>query len=563
MSPLPFGRVLALVLALPLLAPFASAQYDSVFMQEFRKLMLIKAEDEMVTLMRRNEASAVIAIIDVCDAIGKGSSDELEAEIEALGRIWKTVYGTRFVEIQYNYFSVDLRPALKKHRLELIDKYKLQRTEFEAAEKAKDTAKLFPLGFTFQAMGAEFAELGDAFMAAQCYRTYATCYEDTVNGPRADLRKACEGWGLFLAARESIDLKEPSYVLAKLRHEKLVADGFSVPVEEGQPGDAGAAPGNASAPGGVAAVPLNATFELVTDIEAIRRPLFTADPTFQLWSTVNLLKVESKGTFTTMEESPTVLRTGANKASVDVDGDGKGDVDIPLTGNIAPVQVTLGSGAGLRTWGFLAKIGQQRDTYQGFAYNLGPDDTQMSIYVAPAGSLVGTVNGVRVRVIDDNLDGRYGSEPKLWGFAGLVEGSSQRDVDSVVIGDAKMARPWSRLQKIGDAWFELTPNENGSDISAAPAQVQSGTLQLDLKGLPVSWLIVRGLGEESESLFFELVNGGTNKVDVPAGTYEVYSGQIANGKKDQMMKALILPARVRAPGRSPRARPPSSSSACR
>src|SRR6185503_13944414 len=172
---------------------------------------------------------------------------------------------------------------------------------------------------------------------------------------------------------------------------------------------------------------------------------------------------------------------------------------------------------------------------------LAPSDDNMSLYVAPAASLVGTLNGVRVRVIDDNMDGLYGSEPKNWRWPGLLEGEDQPDLDSVVIGDAKVARPWSRLQKIGDAWFELTPTENGLDFTASAVQVQSGTLQLDLKGLPATWLVVRGVGEGFETLFYELVNGGTNKAEVPAGAYEVYVGQIASGKKDQTMKALILP----------------------
>jgi hypothetical protein len=542
MKPLLSGLALAL-LGLPFLAPAARAQYESPFMQEFRKLMLIKADDEMAALMRKNEASAILSIIDVCEAIGKGSSDQLEAEAEALGRIWKKIYGTRFVEIQYNYFSVDLPVSMRKHRLELIERYKLYRNEFALAETAKDSAKLFTLGETFNALGDEFAELDDGYMAAQCYRTYAACYEDTLNGPKADLRKACEGWGLFLQARESIDLKEADYNHVKARHEALVAGGYDQPAGEAAGeagGEAGATPGNASAAS--AAVPLNGTFELVPDIDAIRRPLYTADSIFQVWTAVPMDKVGTKGVFNAMEESPAVLRTGAAKAAVDVNGDGKGDVDIPLTGKITPVQITLGQGEAARPWAFLAVIGAERDTYQGInPWNLAPNDDQMSIYVAPAASLVGTVNGVRVRVIDDNLDGRYGSEPKTWRFPGLLEGDSQPDVDSVVVGESKMARPWSRLQKIGDAWFELAANEKGTDLLVTPAQVQGGTLELDLKGLPASWLVVRGVGDGAEDLFYELVNGGTNKVEVPAGTYELYAGQIALGKKDQMMKALVLP----------------------
>jgi len=544
MSPLLPGRVLALVLGFQLLVPVAHAQFESPFMQEFRKLMVIKADDEMAALMRKNEASAIISIIDVCETIGKGSSDQLEAEAEALGRIWKKLYGTRFVEIEYNYFSVDLAASMKKHRLELIERYNLLRNEFTLAEKGKDSAKLFPLGETFNALGDEFGELGDGYMAAQCYRTYAACFEDTLNGPKADLRKACEGWGLFLQARESIDLKEADYNQVKVRFEALVAGGYDQPAAEAEGGGdgAGAGPGSASTAGASAALPLNAVFELLPDIEAIRRPLFTADSTFQIWTAVPMDKVGSKGVFNTMEESPAVLRTGANKASVDVNGDGKGDVDIPLTGKITPVQITLGQGQAARPWAFLAVIGADKDTYQGInPWNLAPDDNNMSIYVAGAASLVGTLNGVRVRVIDDNLDGRCGSEPKKWRFPGLLEGAEQPDVDTVVVGEAKTARPWSRLQKVGEAWFELAANEAGNDLLATPVQVQSGTLQLDLKGLPVAWLVVRGVGEQGEGLYYELVNGGTNKVEVPAGAYELYAGQIASGKKDQMMKALILP----------------------
>jgi hypothetical protein len=543
MSPLLLGRVLALTIALALLAPASRAQYDSPFMQEFRKLMQIKADDEMAVLMRKNEVSAILSIIDVCETIGKGSSDQLEAEVEALGRIWKKLYGTRFVEIEYNYFSVDLPAAMKKHRTELIDKYRLLRNEFDLAEKAKDSAKLFPLGETFNALGDEFGELGDGYMAAQCYRTYAACFEDTLNGAKADLRKACEGWGLFLQARDSIDLKMADYDQVKVRYDTLVAGGFDAPAAEGG-GEGGEAAPSVSAASASAAVPLNGAFEVVPDIEVIRRPLFTADSAFQVWTAVPMDKVGSKGVFNAMDESPAVLRTGSSKASVDVNGDGKGDVDIPLTGKITPVQITLGQGEAARPWAFLAVIGAERDTYQGInPWNLAPNDDQMSIYVAGAASLVGTLNGVRVRVIDDNLDGRYGSEPKNWRFPGLIEGADQPDVDTVVVGDAQMARPWSRVQKVGEAWFELAANEAGTDILATPAQVQSGTLQLDLKGLPVAWLMVRGIGEEGEGRYYEVVNGGTNKVEVPAGAYELYAGQIATGKKNQMMKALILPGR--------------------
>jgi hypothetical protein len=168
----------------------------------------------------------------------------------------------------------------------------------------------------------------------------------------------------------------------------------------------------------------------------------------------------------------------------------------------------------------------------------------MSLYVAPAASLVGTVNGVQVRVIDDNMDGVYGSaEPKGWAYPGLLEGQYQNDIDSVVIGEAKFARPWSRLQKVGDAWFELAPSETGTDLVASRTDVDSGTLQLDMKGLPVSWLVVRGTGN-AKDLYYDVVSGGADKVEVPAGAYELFAGLVASGKKQQKMKALVMPGKT-------------------
>ena len=50
---------------------------------------------------------------------------------------------------------------------------------------------------------------------------------------------------------------------------------------------------------------------------------------------------------------------------------------------------------------------------------------------------------------------------------------------------------------------------------------------------------MRGTGN-NDDLFFDVVNGGKKKVEVPIGTYELYAGQVSKGKKSQMAKSLIL-----------------------
>ncbi|NOT31583.1 MAG: hypothetical protein HOP15_14135 [Planctomycetes bacterium] len=527
--------LLAAVLVLP--AP-AAAQRDSPFMQEFRKLMALQAMDEMVTLVKQHENEALVAVREIVVLMRDESNETLEVEIDALGKVWKKAYDSDFVTLQYGYFALRLTGPYKRLHREASTRFEKKLQEFDEAVAAKATAKYPGLALDYEALGDQLSELGDHYLAAQSYWNAAVLMDDVLNGKQgANYRRACELWGLALQARDEAHLCDKSYAGAKARFDYLMTAGFGVP-EEAAPVPAEPAAGAGEA--APKAVPLAATFQLVPDIEAIQRPLYTADSNFQIWSTVPLKAIDSSAKFVGLDPSPAIVRTGANKAAVDLDGDGKGDVDIPLTGKIAPVQVTLGEGAAQRGWAFLAVIGQQRDTFQGFTYNLGPDQATMNLYVAPAGSLVGALDGVRVQVIDDNFDGLYGSAPKDWAYDGLLEGVYQRDVDSVVVGEANFARPWSRLQKIGAAWYELQPNEAGTDISAARVEVASGTLQLDMKGPPVPWLVVRGAGEKND-LFYDVAAGGTNKVEVPAGTYELFSGQVASGKKAQMLKALVLP----------------------
>ncbi len=542
----PLRRLAAGLVAAALVATPARAQRDSAFMQEFRKLMQVHAQEEMGALIKKHEDEAIVTVRETVLLMREGTSEVLEADIDALAKAWKRAYGTDFVSLQYDYFALRLTGPFKRQHKDVQKRYDLKRGEFDAALAAKASERYAGLALEFDALGDQLSELGDHYFASDCYWNCAVLSDDALNDKKsADYRRACEAWGLCVRAREEARLQDKRYAQALERYKRLQADGFGAPSAEPAPkapettpaGQPAAAPPASALPKTTA---LGATFHLVPDIDALQRPLFTADSNFQIWNSVPLAKIGSSAGFPALENSPKVLRTGANKAAVDLDGDGAGDVDIPLTGKITPVEITLGSGANSRHWAFLSVIGQQQDTYQGFRFNLGPDENQLNLYVAPAGSLVGSVNGTRVQVLDDNMDGHYGSAPKDWGYLGLLEGALQHDVDSVVIGEAKTARPWSRLQKIGDAWFELVPNESGTDLIATRSDVQSGTLQLELKGAPVTWLIVRGVGDKTD-LFYDVANGGTDKVEVPAGTYELYSGQLASGKKGQMLKALILP----------------------
>lgn len=538
----PLSNLVRSCLFLLAAATAASAQRDSAFMGEFRKLMQINAKEEMIVLMRRHQQEAIWAIRQTAELISDGSSDELETDMQALVSTFEKSFDSGFAQIQYDYFSLRLAGPFKKKHRELMDRYFVKQKEFAEASTKKDAPLLDALAQEFDSLGLGFGELGDDYMTAECSIAVGKAFSEELIGAKADLRRVCEGWKSFIAARDKCELHDTLYTQAKELVQHLETTGFGDPTKGA--GDGAGAPGGEApaAESNAAATPLNSTFALVPDIEAIQRPLYSADSNYQIWAGVSLAKEGSTSTFQGMDKSPSVVRTGATKASLDLNGDGTGEVDVALTGKITPVQCTLGEGDEARPWGFLAVSGIEQDTYQGFRLNLAPTTDFMTIYVAPAGSLVGTVGGVRVQVFDDNMDGVYGSPPKEWQYIGLIEGSAQRDVDSIVVGEAKFARPWSKLQKIGDAWYKLERSPTGFDLQATRVDVQTGTLQLDLKGVDATWMIVRGIGEQTD-LFYDLVNGGAKSVEVPAGGYELYVGQVASGKRAQMMKALVLPGK--------------------
>ena len=527
-------RAVACSFLLPFVAP-AFAQRGSPFMEEFRKLMPGGDVDAMVELIKANEQAAELAVVETCEAIGQESNDVLEAEIDALRKAWKKAYDSKFVDLQYNYFSLDLQGAFKKSRRDLVDVYRAKLREYNDVKSRKDPARLGSLGMDFNGLAASFKDIGDLYLAAMCYGIYGEAFDVTLMGNQADFKRACEGWKKNLELREALELNNEKNVEIKKRIEFLEASGHGAPATSA-PGATDPAAGGAASS---APVPLNAVFELVPDIETYARPAFHADVNYQIWPAIVLQGIDSKASIPTLERSPGIVRLSATKIGVDVNGDGTGEVEVPLTGKIGPVLLTLGEGDQQRPWAFLATIGQQQDTYQGFKYNLSADETQMQVFVNAAGSMVGTVDGIRVQVIDENMDGVYGGPPAELAYIGVREGSSQRDVDTVVIGESKVARPWSELQKIGDSWYKLERDQAGG-LQASRADVKTGTLALDLKGVDASWLILRGTGNLSRC-FFDVVDGGAKKVEVPEGTYELYCGQVSSGKRTQMMKALVLP----------------------
>jgi hypothetical protein len=408
-------------------------------------------------------------------------------------------------------------------------------------------------------MAESFELVGDRYYASQTWMMYGNCFDEGYRGVEgADLRKATQGFGKALEHRKAIGLEDLNYRLTKVRYDQLVGQGYAEPErpEEGAGGDdaAGTPTGvvdpTGSAPGAAPAVPAAALeasleFDLLETLDEVQRPNYSADDLYQMWVTLGFGAKDSVARFQSIKEGgPSFVRAGSSDVRWDADGDGADDDDpkLPLTGNLTPFEVEIGRGDEARRWAFMTITGVEKDQYQYVGeINLGPTDGQMQLYAINAGSMVGELAGTEVRVIDDNMDGIYGSPPITWAYAGLSRDVFQPDMDSIVIGGGKRAVPWSEYQKLGDAWYKLEVEQGGKRIKATPVALKTGRLQLDFKGGKPSWLIVKGDGKY-ENCYFDLTEGAKG-VEVPVGRYTLFCGELRKGKKRQAVKSLILPGK--------------------
>jgi hypothetical protein len=516
---------------------------DNEFQMKFKQALSINALDECARLVRQYQNETVNYVDILSDLLAQANSDTIEKEFQALMKSWKEVMKTSFVEKQYSYASELLATdaTRRTERAKLKNAFNATLGRYTENINGKNSGMAFDqCAAEYAGQSRDFEALNDYYWAARCASAAGLCYDEPIRHAEADLAKACENYGRAVQLFEKVDLLYTYYQENKARWEKLVKDGYAAPPPSSDPG---ATPDPKVDPAAQPAVTTAMTFEALTGIDQFERPNYYTDDVYQIWPGVYMQAKGTSGQFASLEQSekkgPVLLHSGAAQIGVDWDHNGQPDKTIPLTGNPLVVEVQIGDGETKRPWAFLCRTGIQDDTFQGLKTNLQPDDKQVVLYTINAGSVVGTIGGTKVRVLDDNMDGIYGSEPKLWNFRELATNTSQPDIDCVVIGDAKHARPWSRYQQIGTQWYELEGAKNGMELKATPVTLATGTLRLDYKGDQPLWLVVRGTNQLDKAFFDLMVD--KKGIQVPSGTYQLFCGEIRQGKKAQVMKTLILP----------------------
>jgi len=522
-------------------APAFQTPEDTEFRTKFQQAMKIGAKDEMKKLVDRQTDQAVTWIIQTAESIANAPNDTLFDRMAALRIAWKASKGTDFCDKMERYFSL-LDPTIRRERVRMRGDFDDKVGEYWANAEKKDGSTYIKLSAELGALGEAFGEIGDHYYASQCWNLVGHCNDETLRGTKdADLKKACKSYQACLEARDKIGLRDTIYVTTKPRVDQLIALGYGPSVNTGEPG-APADPDAAPAGELGSSVKVDMSFELVEEVDAIQRPSFFMDELYPTWNSISLADKGSKVPVPRLEQGPSVHRVGSAKVSIDVDKDGdaegKADIEIPVRGRLEPVVFDVGEGDAKRKMAFLAVTGIEKDSYQKIEMNLAPFDTQITIYITPAGSMVGEVDGTPIRILDDDLNGVYGSVPTTWGHVGMTKDHYQPEIDSVVVGKSKRAVPFSEHLQIDDKWYRLEVQDGGTSIVAHPVRLNTGTLVLDAKGLKPDFLIVRG-ENQYENTFFDLTVA--KKVEVPVGRYRVYFGAVHKGKKKQMMKALIIP----------------------
>ncbi|MBL7220488.1 MAG: hypothetical protein ISS69_10270 [Phycisphaerae bacterium] len=121
---------------------------------------------------------------------------------------------------------------------------------------------------------------------------------------------------------------------------------------------------------------------------------------------------------------------------------------------------------------------------------------------------VGNIDSVKIRIIDDNADGKYGNDGR----------------DAILIGDSKIALPLRHYHRIGEHFykFEIAPDGSGLKFQ----QIKSPHLGMVRSPLPTRNVV--GLVLENGGGAFDIQACG--KTGIPSGTYHLAYGAMGDPK---------------------------------
>ena len=202
-----------------------------------------------------------------------------------------------------------------------------------------------------------------------------------------------------------------------------------------------------------------------------------------------------------------VLEEGSSHFGADMDGDGN------VT---AKESLTKGGREGLP---FRIRIEDGPDGEKRYIglYMMGPHRIGKDYHgsVAPLSCKKAVIDGQVVRIFDDNLDGAYTTDGK----------------DAIIIGDsAKMAVPFYSAQKIGESFYDVTIESDGSALTLTRVEAPTATVELATKVRSIRAFVIT-----DGARVYDL----TQVSEILPGKYKLFYGIVAS-RKDYPI--LVVPS---------------------
>jgi hypothetical protein len=436
----------------------------------------------------------------------------------------------------------------RPERQALKNDYAALRPQLQAAWKNRENEKVNELIPQMSELAQKFQDFGDAVYQSWCLIEVAKVLEES--------GQKVEAANLYLRCDEA--LKAAGFQRLKLQVDVVTVldrlrEAGAVPGEAGKgKGDGGPVTNSASSWAKDEAgqrwsdpIPLKLVVDEKLPWSKLSTPAYCNSENTSQWQTFVL---QGNGPavlderFRPLGLELKVKREGV-KIQLDEDGDGKfRDVKAIAKPDVVEVEREFvdpwTKEKVKQKYAFLLATGGDEEQRFGLVLNASPGANYYHLRFAPASYLRGNVLGLDVKMIDDNVTGKFGDELNLT-LATNLKRPQIPFTDAMAIGNSNFAQPFSEFLEVGGEFYRLrmsTPDEAYS-VKVRKLAVDTGFVQLDFKNRIKPEAVVIAATGEFKGAYFNIAAG--KPVRVPVDRYKVVYGIIRSGKKDQQLSCLI------------------------
>ena len=464
-------------------------------------------------------------------------NEKIIEQMKPFRTAWKEAFGDKFLTNMEKALS-RMPASLRKKRSQLLVNFDQAYNVFlnlEAKNPSNDrNVQIKAAGADLELIGDAMLEIGDNYYSSLAHYYGALAHHESRVGDQQDVLVLARCLQKMADSRDRVDHEGVSMVWVRQTLKELEAGGVDPEAA------ASSEPGTTTPSYKFGKSTLyDGTFRALAAPTEVARPGFAADAAYVTWNALQLLKIGSTTKFNSMAKSPEVTRT--KDSEFEVKGTDGTSSTYQVTGKVTLVETTAGDPP--HPFAFLFQVGNSQDFFQGIQVNLQPNADFLGLYSLPACGMTFQVNEVPVTVFDDNADGVFGTKiPLTYGYVGMTKGEFQPDLDTVLVGKAKRAVPFSEFLKVEKTWYKMESENNGTAFRLSPVEdLKTGELVLRFGGPDPEWMILRGEGA-LENCYFDLT--ASRKLEVPVGRYSLYYGGFREGTRaDGIRKAIVVPGK--------------------